>query len=178
MRFLFFFSIPTLPSVNKIISTAPDLQPKQPVVDDLLGLEDPDQVPIEGEEQEVPTGEGDGDAGDSESDEDDVQITIGDITTVPSGYSHTPSYTRMAVGTTGKRFWCDNHDALRIDPHFAAGPVQSSVKKVDVEAIPQVGGQSLLDFDLEAADKPWRLPGLKFHSKKPFEFPFCFQAQI
>lgn len=33
------------------------------------------------------------------------------------------------------------------------------VKKVDVDAVPQVGGQSLLDYDLEAADKPWRLPG-------------------
>lgn len=32
---------------------------------------------------------------------------------------------------------------------------------MDVDAIPQVGGQSLLDFDLEATiDRPWRLPGL------------------
>lgn len=35
----------------------------------------------------------------------------------------------------------------------------SAVKRVDLEAIPQVGGQSLLDFDLDATDKPWRLPG-------------------
>lgn len=160
-----FFSIPTLPSVNKIVSTAPDFQPKQPVVDDLFDLEDPDQVPIEGTEQEVPT-EGDGgDAGDSESDEDDVQITIGDITTVPSGgytHTHTPSYTRMAVGSTGNKSWYLSDHI--ISPPIAAGPVQSSVqssvKKVDVEAIPQVGGQSLMDFDLDATDKPWKLPGL------------------
>lgn len=35
-----------------------------------------------------------------------------------------------------------------------------ATKKVDVDAIPQVGGQSLLEFDLEATDKPWRLPGM------------------
>ena len=33
------------------------------------------------------------------------------------------------------------------------------MKKIDVDAVPQVGGQSLLDYDLEAADKPWKLPG-------------------
>lgn len=88
-------------------------------MDDLLGLEDPEQVPIEGTEQEVPAeGEGEGDAGDSESDEDDVQITIGDITTVPSSYSHTPSYTRMAVGSAGKESaaWCDKSAEPQNEP--------------------------------------------------------------
>lgn len=34
-------------------------------------------------------------------------------------------------------------------------------KKIDVDVVPQIGGQSLLEFDLEAsADKPWRLPGM------------------
>ena len=42
----------------------------------------------------------------------------------------------------------------------AAGAAQGVTKKVDLDAIPQVGGQSLLDFDLDATDKPWRLPGL------------------
>ncbi len=36
-----------------------------------------------------------------------------------------------------------------------------SGKKVDVDAVPQIGGQSLTDFDLESAmDKPWRMPGM------------------
>ena len=34
-------------------------------------------------------------------------------------------------------------------------------KSVDVDVIPQVGGRSLLEFDLDeaASEKPWRLPG-------------------
>ncbi len=40
---------------------------------------------------------------------------------------------------------------------FCVGGV---ARKVDLEAVPQVNGQSLLEMDLEdAADKPWRLPG-------------------
>ena len=31
--------------------------------------------------------------------------------------------------------------------------------KVDLEAIPQIGGQNLYEIDLDSADKPWRLPG-------------------
>jgi len=35
-------------------------------------------------------------------------------------------------------------------------------KNVDVDVIPQIGGRSLLEFELDeaAADKPWRLPGV------------------
>ncbi len=33
-------------------------------------------------------------------------------------------------------------------------------RKVDLETVPQINGQSLLEIDLgEVADKPWRLPG-------------------
>ena len=37
-------------------------------------------------------------------------------------------------------------------------------KKVDVDAIPQIGGQSLLEYDLDeaVAEKPWRLPGVQY----------------
>ncbi len=43
--------------------------------------------------------------------------------------------------------------------HTASASATGSAKKVDVDVVPQVGGQSLLDVDLDAADKPWRLPG-------------------
>ena len=45
---------------------------------------------------------------------------------------------------------------------LVAGSIAGMGKKVDVDAIPQIGGQSLLDFDLEeaAAERPWRLPGV------------------
>lgn len=34
-------------------------------------------------------------------------------------------------------------------------------KKVDLDAVPQMNGLPLLDFDLEGlTDKPWRLPGM------------------
>lgn len=42
----------------------------------------------------------------------------------------------------------------------SAATGSSAVKRVGLDAIPQVGGQSLMDFDLDATDKPWRLPGL------------------
>ncbi len=33
-------------------------------------------------------------------------------------------------------------------------------RKVDLETVPQINGQSLLEMDIgEVADKPWRLPG-------------------
>lgn len=94
-----FFSAPSLPAVSKIISTAPDLQPKQPVADTLLALEE--NAVVEGEAEVE--GETDGEEGDSESDEDDVEITIGEITTVPGAYNRTPSYGRMSIGTGSKR---------------------------------------------------------------------------
>ena len=38
-------------------------------------------------------------------------------------------------------------------------PVLTGAKKVDVEAVPTISGQSLYEIDLDSADKPWRLPG-------------------
>lgn len=43
---------------------------------------------------------------------------------------------------------------------FSTATGSSAIKRVDLDAIPQVGGQSLLDFDLDVTDKPWKLPGL------------------
>lgn len=94
--------------MNKIVSMAPDLQPKQPAVEDSLPVGDTEEMEPGGEgEQKKPE---EGEAGDSESDDDDddddVQITIGDIATAPggSGYTRTPSYTRIGtVGTGGMR---------------------------------------------------------------------------
>ena len=84
--------------MSKIISTAPDLQPKQSMMDTLLLL---DENVMEEGEAVVGDGEGEGE-GDSESDEDDVQITIGEITTAPGAYNRTPSYSRMPIGSGGK----------------------------------------------------------------------------
>lgn len=99
---------PTVPPVNKIVSTAPDLQPKQPTAEDALpAVEEPEKMETGGEEGEQKKLE-EGEAGDSDSDDDDdVQITIGDIATAPgggAGYTRTPSYTRIGtVGTGGKK---------------------------------------------------------------------------
>ena len=37
-------------------------------------------------------------------------------------------------------------------------------RKVDLEAIPQIGGQSIFEYDIDA-DKPWRTPGKKLWVK-------------
>ncbi|XP_064405432.1 pre-mRNA 3'-end-processing factor FIP1-like isoform X2 [Halichondria panicea] len=74
---------------------------------------------------------------DSESDDDDVQITIGEIKT-ENIYNRQPGYPRLPA-TQG-----------------AVGVA----RKVDLETVPQINGQSLLEMDIgEVADKPWRLPG-------------------
>lgn len=159
-------SAPAVPPVNKIVSTAPDLQPKQPSVDDSLLMGDQDEMETGGEpEQKKPEGGEEGEAGDSDSDDDDVQITIGDITTVPgSSYTRTPSYTRVGTTATGGMeflmLYCGNACmSSALVPFVATGAI--STKKVDLEAIPQVGGQNLLEFDLDATERPWRLPGLQ-----------------
>ena len=38
--------------------------------------------------------------------------------------------------------------------------VLGGAKKVDVDAVPTIGGQTLFEIDLDSADKPWRLPGI------------------
>ena len=102
-----FSSVPTVPPVNKIVSTAPDLQPKQPTAEDaLLAGEEPEKMETgEGDGEQKKLEEGEAVDSDSDDDEDDVQITIGDIATAPggAGYTRTPSYTRIGtVGTGGK----------------------------------------------------------------------------
>lgn len=102
--------------MNKIVSTAPDLQPKQPDVDDLLLMGDQEEMETGGEgEQKKPEGGEEGEAGDSESDDDDdVQITIGDISSVPgSSYTRTPSYTRIGTtGTVGTEVGCTARECV------------------------------------------------------------------
>jgi pre-mRNA 3'-end-processing factor FIP1 len=87
----------------------------------------------EGEEKAVGEGEEEEEE-ESESDEDDVQIVIGPIENHP-----VPFYPGRLPSTSNA---------------VLTGP-----KKVDVEAVPTIGGQSLFEIDLDSADKPWRLPG-------------------
>ena len=84
--------------MSKIISTAPDLQPKQPQADNSLVLNE-ENVVEDGEAE----GELDEEGGDSDSDDDDVQITIGEITTAPGAYNRSTSYGRMTIGDGGKQ---------------------------------------------------------------------------
>ena len=99
-------SAPSLPAVSKIVSTAPDLQPKQPSIDDSSLLLDEGEEELTQEEdgereggKEGVVGESAEYEGESESeDEDDVQITIGEITTAPGGYNRTPGYPRPGGG--------------------------------------------------------------------------------
>ena len=55
------------------------------------------------------------------------------------------------------KYWC----AL-IGLSGAVGSL-AQAKKVDLDAVPQIGGQSIYEYDLEATmDKPWRMPGMKW----------------
>jgi hypothetical protein len=113
LHLLLFSSVPAVPAVNKIVSTAPDLQPKQPSTEDSLLLGDSEEMEtgVQGEEEPKKSEEGEAADSESDDDDDDVQITIGDIATAPgvgsgggggggsgSGYTRTPSYSR--IGTT------------------------------------------------------------------------------
>lgn len=41
----------------------------------------------------------------------------------------------------------------------------AQTKKVDLDAVPQIKGQSIYEYDLETAlEKPWRMPGMVHHS--------------
>ena len=42
---------------------------------------------------------------------------------------------------------------------FFPGAPSALTKKVDLDTIPQIKGQSIFEYDTEAADKPWKLPG-------------------
>jgi pre-mRNA 3'-end-processing factor FIP1 len=124
---------------NKIVSVSSSLKPKAttPSEDAKIPVEDEDGVfdteKREGEEKAVGEGEEEEEE-ESESDEDDVQIVIGPIENHP-----VPFYPGRLPSTSNA---------------VLTGP-----KKVDVEAVPTIGGQSLFEIDLDSADKPWRLPG-------------------
>lgn len=46
-----------------------------------------------------------------------------------------------------------------------AGGSLAQAKKVDLDAVPQIKGQSIYEYDLETAlEKPWRMPGMVCHS--------------
>ena len=47
----------------------------------------------------------------------------------------------------------------------AAGGSLAQAKKVDLDAVPQIKGQTIYEYDLETAlEKPWRMPGMVCHS--------------
>lgn len=115
-----------------IVSTAPDLQPKPPASS---------STSDDANKEEEEDGEGgEGSEEESESDDDDVQITIGAIQTEPvlPPYNRSQSYTRMTI---------------------PPGGASAQLKKVDLDAVPTLAGQSLYDVDLDATDRPWRMPG-------------------
>ena len=87
-------SVPAVPAVSKIVSTAPDLQPKPASAEMETEVGVAEQEVAEEEEEE-----------DSDSDEDDVEITIGDISTAPGGanYNRSQSYTRIGASSAGGR---------------------------------------------------------------------------
>ena len=96
---------------------------------------------------------------DSDS-EDDVQIHIGEIKTTPL-----PTYTRpvkLAQAGNCQLCGCAPPRGKVMDVSFSAqiGGTAAAVlpRKVDLEAIPQIGGQSIFEYDIDA-DKPWRTPG-------------------
>ena len=44
------------------------------------------------------------------------------------------------------------------------GAAPGAAKKVDLEAVPQIGGQSIFEIELDP-DKPWKMPG-RLHTHK------------
>lgn len=46
---------------------------------------------------------------------------------------------------------------------FPPGAPNTLAKKVDLDIIPQVKGQSIYEYDIETADKPWKIPGKCFY---------------
>ena len=93
---LFPSSAASQPPTTKIVSTAPDLQPKAPAAaaqetNDGLAEDAASEEQEEDEEEE-----------DSESDEDDVQITIDAIQPTAIPYGRSASYQRMSIQPGGK----------------------------------------------------------------------------
>jgi hypothetical protein len=39
------------------------------------------------------------------------------------------------------------------------GAAPGTAKKVDLDAVPQIGGQSIFEVELDP-DKPWKMPGI------------------
>ena len=81
------------PPTAKIVSTAPDLQPKAPAAaaQEAKDSQAEDAASEEEDEEE-----------ESESDEDDVQITIDTIQPVPIPYGRSASHQRMTIPPGGK----------------------------------------------------------------------------
>ena len=115
--------------------------------------EDGSQESKPGEEEEEEESESD--------DEDDVQIHIGPIDT-----QTTPFY----PGRLPSSEWCvcvclsilsftRTHARTHAHTH-CAGSGLTGPKKVEVDAVPTIGGQTLFEVDLDSADKPWRQPGM------------------
>ena len=80
----------------KIVSNAPDLQPKAPAA---AAQESKDSQAEDAVSEEL---EEDDEEEESESDDDDVQITIDAIQPTPIPYGRTPSYPRMTIQPGGR----------------------------------------------------------------------------
>ena len=89
----YIISAASQPPTAKIVSTAPDLQPKAPAAaaQEAKDGQAEDAASEEEEEEE-----------ESESDEDDVQITIDTIQPVPIPYGRSASHQRMTIPPGGK----------------------------------------------------------------------------
>ena len=98
--------------------------------------------------------------GDEDSDsEDDVQIHIGEIKTTPL-----PTYTRPVklpqAGDCQQQsvVMCGEVMGVLFSAQIGGAAAAVLPRKVDLDAIPQIGGQSIFEYDIDA-DKPWRTPG-------------------
>lgn len=50
---------------------------------------------------------------------------------------------------------------------YIGGAAPGAAKKVDLDAVPQIGGQSIFEIELDP-DKPWKMPGR----------PHCYDLSI
>ena len=140
--------------------------------EDLGGGEDGKET-VQGS-QETEGGEEEEDE-ESESD-DDIQIHIGPIETpvTPFYQGRLPSTSSMLANVSytthsslvgGMRLSSLTFIQSSLTPTSLSLSLDTPLtgqKKVDVEAVPTIGGQNLYEIDLDSAEKPWRLPGNHF----------------
>ncbi|XP_065886306.1 pre-mRNA 3'-end-processing factor FIP1-like isoform X1 [Dysidea avara] len=92
------------------------------------------------------------DSSSDEDEDDDVQIHIGEIKTTPAGGAASGPYSRAYRGSLGST---------------SGAPA----KKVEMDGIGDVNGVPLFEYDVDAHDKPWKLPGADITDY--FNYGFC-----